>query len=183
MTEHQADGTHGPDGTYIPTTATARRDAEMADMRDRGASFRKIAAHFDVSVSTAHEGVDRAMRAIRAESGERVRQFELSRLDRYAAKVEAELDRERPVISHGRVVRRRLLDENGAFVILSTNEDGEPSYAEEEVSDASPLFQAVDRLLKIQERRARLLGLDSPVKQEISGQLTYEIVGVEPEDL
>lgn len=33
------------------------------------------------------------------------------------------------------------------------------------------------------ERKARLLGLDQPVKVEQSGQLTYEIIGINPEDL
>lgn len=42
---------------------------------------------------------------------------------------------------------------------------------------------AVDRVLRIMERRAKLLGLDSPVKADIGGKLTYEILGVPADEL
>lgn len=38
---------------------------------------------------------------------------------------------------------------------------------------------AVDRVLRIMERRAKLLGLDAPTKAEVGGKLSYEIVGVD----
>jgi hypothetical protein len=40
-----------------------------------------------------------------------------------------------------------------------------------------PVLQAIDRLLRIQERRARLLGLDMPVK------LTAQVTPVDPADI
>lgn len=42
---------------------------------------------------------------------------------------------------------------------------------------------AVDRVLRIMERRAKLLGLDAPVKAEMGGKLSYEIIGIDPEQL
>lgn len=35
-------------------------------------------------------------------------------------------------------------------------------------------LKAVDRVLKIQERRAKLLGIDAPEKHELSGKLIHE---------
>ena len=42
---------------------------------------------------------------------------------------------------------------------------------------------AVDRVLRIMERRAKLLGLDAPVKADVGGKLSYEIIGVNVDDL
>ena len=42
---------------------------------------------------------------------------------------------------------------------------------ENPVKDDGPALQAIDRLLKIQERRARLIGLDAPVKHEVRNEL------------
>jgi hypothetical protein len=192
MNEHQSHGTGrvtGPDGNFVPQIETAERDAEMARMRSRGKSYRDIAAHFEVAVSTAHEGVSRALTAVRAEGGEQARQIELERLDRWQDRVEETLQNEHIVISHGRVVRRRVHDQNGAFVQLVhdgqlvTNADGEPVYAEEEIRDDSAIHQAVAMLLRISQRRAALLGLDAPTKIEASGTVTYELVGISDDDM
>lgn len=40
---------------------------------------------------------------------------------------------------------------------------------------------AVDRVLRVAERRARLLGLDAPTKIETEGAVRYQIVGIPPE--
>jgi hypothetical protein len=44
---------------------------------------------------------------------------------------------------------------------------------------------AIKTILAIEERRAKLLGLDAPSKQqvEVDGGLRYEIVGVSVDDL
>jgi hypothetical protein len=47
------------------------------------------------------------------------------------------------------------------------------------LEDDAPVLAAVDRLLRIQERRAKLLGLDAPVRADVGGKLSYEIVGVD----
>lgn len=64
----------------------------------------------------------------------------------YAAAMEV-LEREHVTVSNGRVV---------------SLDDGTP------LPDDGPVLQAIDRLLRIQERRARLLGLDAPVKRDLT---------------
>lgn len=160
-TEPQAGQTRDSHGHFAASAATALRDVEALKLRLRGLSFRDIAARLDVSVATAYEAVNRALAAQREEPAEQVRALEVERLDAMYAKVMQVLEREHVTVSQGRVVYA----------------DGEP------VPDDAPVLAAVDRLLKIQARRAALLGLDMPTKVESSGKLTYEIVGVETEAL
>lgn len=49
--------------------------------------------------------------------------------------------------------------------------------------DDGPKLAAIDRVLRIQDRQAKLLGLDAATKVDVSGGVKYEIVGVNPEDL
>ena len=42
---------------------------------------------------------------------------------------------------------------------------------------------AVDRVLRIMERRAKLLGLDAEQKVSVSGGVKYEIIGIPAEEL
>jgi transposase-like protein len=183
MSERQADGTHGGDGTYIETLETAERDAQMARRRSQGASYRTVAREFGVSVSTAHEAVERALRAARAEAGEAARQMELARLDSYIERVEQVLQSQHVTVSQGRVVRRLVgfeTDENGDQVL---DESGNRIGIYEDVVDDGPILQAVDRLLKLSESRRKLLGLDAAQKLETTGSISYTIHGVSDDDL
>lgn len=51
------------------------------------------------------------------------------------------------------------------------------------VLDDAPVLRAVDALLKIQERRAKLHGTDAPAKFEGSQVVRYTIDGIDPETL
>ncbi len=42
-----------------------------------------------------------------------------------------------------------------------------PANPNEPLRDRAPVLAAIDRLLKIEERRAKLLGLDAPVRAEL----------------
>jgi hypothetical protein len=159
--QHQASPTQGPDGKFVADPAVAERDRRAAELRGKGWSYRKIAAELKIDVHTAHDAVERALRAIRAEGAAEVRQLELERLDRMYEAVLGVLEREHVTVSNGKVI----------YV------------GEEPLKDDDPVLRAVDRLLKIQERRARLLGLDAEQKVNMSGGLTVEIVGVNEEDL
>ena len=156
---------NGPGG-FTRTPETARRDAKAAELRGRGWSYRKIAAELEIDVHTAHDAVQRALRAIVEEPAQDVRQLELERLDAMYDAVMKVLETKHLTVSQGRLIQ--IPDENG---------DLQP------LEDDSPVLAAVDRLLKIQARRAALLGLDAPTKAEVGGKLSYEIVGVSSEEL
>lgn len=155
--ERQASKTRGADGKFTRDAETAERDAEAARLRSRGWSYRRIAAELDLSVSNAHAAVQRALRAIVEEPAQDVRTLELERLDGMYDAVMKVLEAKHFTVSQGRLIKI----------------DDEP------LEDDGPVLAAVDRLLRIQERRAKLLGLDAPTKAEVGGKLTYEIVNVD----
>ena len=99
------------------------------------------------------------MKAAIRESGEELLALELERLDRLARAAEEVLEAHHVKVAGGEIVY---------------DEAGQP------LEDTKPVLEAIDRLLKIQERRARLLGLDAPVKQQITGKVaTYRVEGVD----
>lgn len=154
---HPRDG----NGQYIHSIEDAEHDAEAARLRAQGWAYRRIAAHLGISVSTAHTRVERALKETVQEAAAEVRTLELERLDAlYVAAMDV-LERQHVTVSHGKVIYQ----------------------GEQPLIDDGPVLAAIDRLLKISERRAKLLGLDSAEKVEVSGGVKYEIVGVDPASL
>ncbi|MEV6313375.1 hypothetical protein AB0M10_32900 [Streptomyces sp. NPDC051840] len=142
------DKARGGNGAYIRTLDDAQRDAEAARLRARGHTYQQIADELGwANRGDAHHAVQRALQATVREAGDEVRAIELDRLDTLYRAALAVLEREHYTVSNGRVVS---LDGAGPL------------------PDDGPVLAAIDRLLKIQERRAKLLGLDAPTKAAIS---------------
>lgn len=138
---------HGGDGQFVRSLTTAQRDARAAELRSKGWTYPRIAAELGFNHrADAHNAVKRVLNETVREAGEDVRTLELERLDRLEAAANEVLEREHVTVSNGRVV-----------VLHETP-----------LPDDGPVLAAIDRLLKIQERRARLLGLDAPTKQAIT---------------
>ncbi|MGX1483423.1 hypothetical protein RKD45_002499 [Streptomyces griseus] len=141
------DKARGGNGAYIRTIDDAERDAAAARLRARGHTYQQIADELGwTSRGDAHHAVQRALEATVKEAAAEVRAIELDRLDTLYRAALAVLERQHVTVSNGRVV----------------------SLNEEPILDDGPVLAAIDRLLKIQERRARLLGLDAPTKAAIS---------------
>lgn len=154
---------HSPETGKLEQTAdSAEIDAQACELRSRGWAYRDIAAELGIDYAEAHKRVQRAMAAIVQEPAEGARQFELDRLDRMYRKVEEVLASKHVVVQHGKVVR---------------GPDDEP------LTDDDPTMRAVATLLKIQERRSKLLGLDSAQKVQLDGGVRYELVGVDMDKL
>lgn len=162
-------------GKFIRTVESAERDAKAARMRSQGMSYPDIAAELGIDKGNAHRAVQRAMAEIVAEDGAAAVAFELRRLDEELVRlndlyklVMDVLEREHVTVSEGRVV----------------TVDGAP------LPDDDMILKAADRLIRIDqsrrsngESRRKLLGLDQPTQTTVTGGLTYEIVGIAPEDL
>lgn len=99
-------------------------------------------------------------------AADQLREVELDRLDALYRKVWEVLEREHVTVSGGKVV----MVEDGSGEMLTLRDDG-------------PTLAAVDRLLKIGERRAKLLGLDSEVKVDAGVTVRYEVTGVDMDAL
>lgn len=139
---------HDGKGRFTRTLTTAEREAEAARLRSLGWTYQRIADNLGWSnKGDAHHAVSKVLRETVQEAGNDLRALELTRLDALTAAANEVLEREHITVSNGRIVSR---------------DDGTP------ILDDAPVLQAIDRLLKIQERRSRLLGLDAPVKRDIS---------------
>jgi hypothetical protein len=151
----------GTNGKWVRTLEGAERDAEAARLRSKGKSYRQIAAALGCDVHVAHSAVKRVIAEIITEPAEAAIAFELERLDRLHRAAMKVLERHHVTVSNGKVVEV----------------DGQP------LLDDGPVLSAIDRLVRISESRRKLLGLDQPAKMNVSGGLTYEVVGIDPEAL
>lgn len=130
------------------TIAQIERDAQAVEYRRRGMTYRQIAVAMGVkSQKTAYEAVQRGLSDAIQEPADEVRQLELERLDEYQRHALKVLATQHFHVSQGVVVVHPDTDQP--------------------VPDDSPVLAALDRLLKISERRAKLLGLDAPVRSKV----------------
>lgn len=130
---------------------TAQRRRQAIDMRMAGASFQEIADTLGYTTrGAACQDITRALETAVIEqtrSVEAYREEELQRLDALLAEAWAILKRQHVTVSHGR--------------LIYDDRTGEP------LVDDGPTLSAIDRILKIQERRAKFLGLDAPQRHEV----------------
>ncbi|MCT2591138.1 hypothetical protein LHJ74_14685 [Streptomyces sp. N2-109] len=154
MDERPRDG----NGRFIYTGDSAARDADACRLRARHHTYQQIADLLGYGhKSEAYRGVQRALKDTVQEPADEVRALELDRLDQLARAATDVLERQHVTVSHGQIVRQ----------------DGEP------LLDDGPVLAAIDRLLKIQERRAKLLGLNAPSRVSVDAeQLGAEILNL-----
>ena len=159
-------------GNYARGIETAARDAEAARLRSQGKTYREIAEALNTDSGSAYRAVERAMDAVIREPAEqaighalRNLAAERSRLVDLRAELEPMLTRVHATVQHGKVV----IDEATG----------------DAVPDDEFILKVADRLIKIDdqlrrndESRRKLEGLDQPAKTSISGNVTYEILGM-----
>lgn len=134
-----------------------RKVAQACRLRAEGKSYQMIADDIGCSLAMAYRYVERGMIATIREPAEIVRRAEVERLDRLLRKALDILDKDHVMVSQGRVVRE----------IIGYDEEAErPIYGDPIIDDA-PTLNAIQTILKLMERRAKLLGLDAPAKMEV----------------
>ncbi|MGO8683980.1 MAG: hypothetical protein ACLQUT_05305 [Thermoleophilia bacterium] len=139
------------------TQASKRLEVEQRlerelTLRRRGASYRQIARDVGVVAATVQRDIVRELdRLARANEGKTAewRELELQRLDALE------------MVASDVLAARHITVNNGRVII-------DPRTGESMIDDDVTL-RAIATLLRISERRARLLGLDAPARQEISG--------------
>ncbi len=133
-------------GKFVASADAAERAAEAAKLRTTGMSWQDVADALGFAdASGAYRAAQDAMRAI-AEPARELRAIELARLDFALRTAWQAMTAKHVTVSQGRVVLDPV--------------SGEP------LRDWAPNLAAIDRVVKIGERRARLLGLDAPTKIE-----------------
>jgi hypothetical protein len=162
----------------VPPNSRSSKQAEVAERRTAamrlhiaGHTYQQIADRLGYK-SAGAVGVDiqRAMEQLKKEqhkTAEERRDLELARLDEIAAVCHRVMLTEHVAHSGGKIVERVI---DGQVVPLV---------------DSAPSLAAADRLIKVSESRRKLLGVDAPARQEITGETTvhYRVVGVSAEEL
>ena len=126
-------------------------DAQALALRTRGLTHRHIAAQMGYkSPATAVAACDRALADMFREDVEKWRHLEIDKLDDLTRVTWQALAKPHYLVSQGKVVRD---EETGELLV-----------------DHAKAWEGVDRLIKIAERRARLLGLDAPQRTKVEVQ-------------
>ena len=119
----------------------------VCQMRRKRMTLKEIADELGVTVQRVHHAYSKAMKAVPPLQANALRQEMIDQLDRLEAKALVVLDAFHFVTNLRGVVT--VKDIHGAQVPLE---------------DHGPALAAIDAVLKIQQRKAKLLGLDAPVK-------------------
>ncbi len=128
------------------TLATERNALISLSKRAEGMTYQQIADEMGCSPSTAHYRVRKGLRLAAFEPAAQVRELELQRLD------------------HLMTIALAAAAEN---VPLMAGSNRVTDSSRVQVRDWRPNLLAVESLIHIQERRAKLLGLDLPVRVEV----------------
>ena len=143
-------------GHWTRTIETAERDAEAAALHANGTSYANLAARYGVSKQAAIGMVRRAHHEAGRQLREQALGVELARLDGLEAALLAVLARHHVTVNNGRVIML----------------DGEP------LEDDGPVVTAAMGLLRVSERRSKLLGLDAPARQTVT-VITEDVIDAE----
>ena len=149
--------------TRCPTIQGKELAAFVLQRRTEGKSFPAIARELDRTQGYIYKVYKKALREIIKEPAEQVIKMENRKLDLLEQIAFEMIQKEFPLVSGGGVVRDVLEDANGKPVL---DEDGNP--VQVKLTDIGPRLAVLNALLKIQERRARLNGLDKPVKTALT---------------
>jgi hypothetical protein len=146
--------------------STTERDRTAAQLREDGHSWLAIAEKLGyASAGHAYNAVRKLLDRIPVEAISSLRATESARME--AARLAAlEILRRRHVaISNGQLV---FEDKDGRL---------------RPIEDDAPALKALEVIVKISERMARLNGLDAPQQVELSGTVNWTLVGVDLEAL
>lgn len=158
-------------GTATPTERTKYLQAALLRARRDNAdlNYQQLGDLFGITRTYARKLLLKALREIIQEPAEEVIKLELARLDYLQTEVIKVLQSFHVVVSQGSVVRDVVEDEHGQPIVdINT---GQP--LTKRIEDHAPKLAAIDRALKIMERRSRFLGLDKVPNPDKEG-LTAE---------
>lgn len=167
MTNPDRPQPRGGNGRWVRTAEGRERDRLALEMRSRGRTWREIAETLGYpDEGNAHRGVQNALKEGHIESVEEMRQQMAARLD--------ELNREAMEVLEAKHIKLH----EGKPVYIG------PEGEEVEVLDDAPVLRAAETILKIEQRRAALFGLDAPSKTEIAvTSVKFSIDGLDPGDV
>lgn len=154
--------------TLAPDPPTpAQIDLDIVDLIQRqGLTYAQAAERFGVSKTYAFMAYQRGITALNA--GESAADRAQRYMQMHLAEIRAERAAVQSVINGYHVVVN-----NGHVVSL----DSVP------LEDQAPLLAAVDRMVKLRDQEAALLGIKAKTEINHTGELTYRVIGVTGDEL
>ena len=156
-------------------------EEKCVELATLGLSTRKIAELLGCSHTTAERHLHHALEVKIAEIGEKgdgLRARELAKCDEWERRASAVLTRKHLMFYQGEPVSLLLPadadapDDQVVIVDVLNKDSGEYERVKARrvgVIDDGPTLNAIATLLRVAERRAKLLGLDQPSRTELSG--------------
>lgn len=132
-----------------PNEKTLARELEWLQMRRDGMTYEQIAATAGVTATRVNQVVQRARRRAVIDLAGDMKRDELARLDVLLVEALRQLKMDHVMVSHGKVIP--------------------------DVVDEGAKMAALDRCLRIMERRAKLFGLDEPSRVRVETITTDDL--------
>ena len=161
-------------GPKAATSATsirqAERRAEVLRLRLDGLSLQAIGDRMGIRADSVHDIITRALRAMTQDPSQELLTLELARLESLYAEAMNAVRAFTPVLHNGRIVQIPVIDSNGQTV--KDPESGEPLTCV--AQDRQPVLAGIACAIRISERRAKLLGLDAPIRAQTNLTVTND---------
>lgn len=145
------------------TEEDQERRTEVMRLRRHGQTFEAIGDRLGITRQRAHQLYWDTLKKIPAQEVAEYRAEQAERLDDMLARAYEVLERKHITVSNGKVIY----------------------HEDKPLEDDAPTLMAIKTVLAIEERRARLFGLDTPVVQKVAGDVTvtYSFEGVDLDGL
>ena len=152
--------------TSAKSIRETERRAEILKLRLDGHSLAEIGDRLGIRADSVHDIITRALRAMTQDPSQELLTLELARLDSLYAEALKAVRSFTPVLHNGRVVQIPVIDSNGDAI--KDPETGQPLTCI--AQDRQPVLAGIACAVRIAERRAKLLGLDAPIRamQEVT---------------
>lgn len=144
----------------------AELDGQILAGKKNGLTYQAIADQLGYSKQYVYRCYQRALRNLVEPSLAEYRAAQLARIQAQRDLVEEIANGRHVTVSNGRVVCE----------ITGTSEDGKPIYGEP-LEDVGPHLAAVDRLVKLDDQEARLLGMYPATKMQVDATVNYTVGG------
>lgn len=166
------------------TQSSVERAARATELYSQGWTLQRIADELGWKHRVhAKRAIDKCLDEIQAQSVERLRKRQDMILDRLVERALRVMESDHPAHSQGRIVRAGCPGLNDLGMRqhdgCTWNVAGAPYCDGPMIRDDGPVLQAINTIKGLEDRRAKLWGLDAPVRTAIEGdELVIRIAGV-----